>query len=120
MTRAAERVCHRLIRADQHVRTAPHVARNQDGLADGLIRRRHAGMLRRKRPRRALAVNAELALFAVNQVRLELGDIVRDIVNQVHLQFARRFLQDMFKRFAHPMRDDLPVGKGVIRGAGHR
>ncbi len=71
-------------------------------------------MVRRKGPRGALAVDADLHLFAVHHVLLDLGDVVGHVVNQFQPQVPGAELEDLLEGLPHPVGDQLPVGKGEI------
>src|SRR5262249_7041303 len=62
----AERLLHAARLADQDPARSAHVARDDYRLADLLIHRRHLRVLRRKRPRRALAVHPQLLPLAAD------------------------------------------------------
>src|SRR6185437_7472382 len=79
---------------DQHPTRASHIAGDDDRLADFAIDERHFGMSRRKRSRRPLAMHPHLFALAVDDMFLELGDIMADIVDEIHLQFLPRATED--------------------------
>lgn len=45
-------------------------------------------MVRRERSRRALPVHQKRLLFALQHVLFHLGDVVRDVVDDVHVQIV--------------------------------
>ncbi len=51
---------------------------------------------------------------------LKLGNIMGDIIDQVHLQLPRLLPQRLFKHLADPIHNHLPVGPGIVGGASHR
>jgi hypothetical protein len=53
-------------------------------------------------------------------IPLDLRNVVRDIVDQLHPQLLRRRSKYRGEGFADLMGDDLPVGKGRIRRTIHR
>lgn len=55
-------------------------------------------MVWRKRPRRALPVHEKRLLFAVHHVLLHLGDVVRDVVDDVHVQVVWGRVEDFRER----------------------
>src|SRR5207244_1571084 len=72
---------------DQHPAGPAHVAWNDHGLTDYLVNRWYFWMIWRKCTGRSLAMDPDALSLAANRVFLELGNVVADIVNQIHLQF---------------------------------
>ena len=76
-------------------------------------------MPRSERARRAFAMDAEPALFAIDGMLFDLCDVMADIVNQREAQFfgadGERFHEGLL-RLAH---DDLPIGPGIVCRGGH-
>src|SRR5437870_1246274 len=90
MTRAAERLAHRLARADEDVGAASHVSRDQHRLPEIAIGRRHLRPPWPEGARRSLAMNAQALTSALHDVGLHLGDVVADVVQQARADLARR------------------------------
>jgi len=63
-----------------------------------LIVDRYERMVWRKRPRRALPVHEKRLLFAVHHVLLHLGDVVRDVVDDMHVQVIWGCVEDFRER----------------------
>src|SRR5690242_16117680 len=58
--------------------------------------------------------------LAVNNMGLKLTDIMAHVVNDLDAHILGRPLQNFFKGLADLVGDQLPIGKGKIRGAIHR
>src|SRR5438552_1587963 len=80
--------------ARQHPARPPHVAGDDDRLAGLAVRGRDLGVPRREGPRRPLAVDPHPLAPAADGVLLELGDVVADVVHQVHLQLLPGAAED--------------------------
>ncbi len=115
VTRGAERLRHALLGAGQHVTAGAHGSSDQNRLAGQLQRKnksfleyqcinksiqylvhmlnhlivdRYEWMVRRERSCRSLSVQEKRLLFAVHHVLFHLGDVVRDVVDDVHVQIV--------------------------------
>src|SRR5690606_8358558 len=77
----SERLLHGTLRADEHVRVAAHVARNQHGLAHGPIPRGDVIAAGAEGPRGTLSMDTDLGLVPVDAVSLDLRNVVRDLVH---------------------------------------
>ena len=77
-------------------------------------------MARRERPRRPLAVDPDLLALAVDLMLFELGDVVADVIDQVHLQFLPRPAEDAREHFAGLLHEELAVAPGEVGGRPHR
>src|SRR5262249_36868846 len=108
----AEGALHAARLADQHPPRPPHVAGDYDRLADLAVRRGALRVARREGPRRPLAVDPEALLLAANLVLLELGDVVADVVDQVHLQLLPRAAEDVGEDLAGLLHEQLAVAPG--------
>ena len=65
-------------------------------------------------------MHAQPPWLAVNHMGLELADVMADVVDDLEAYVPGRPLQDCCKCPADPVGDELPIGKGKIRRAGHR
>ena len=72
-------------------------------------------MAGRERPGSPLAVHAQRGGQAVHRVGLDLGQVVRDVVDEVDVP-ARRLREDV----PHHAGEHLPVGAAVVGGRRHR
>jgi len=52
----------------------------------------------RKSARRAFSVHQQSFLLAVDHVLLDLGDVVRDVVDEMHVQVVRRAVEHFAER----------------------
>lgn len=103
---AAEGLLHALLRSGQNVTAGAHGTTNKDRLTSELIVHRDERMVRRERPGGALAMNQQLALLAIDHVVLHLGNVVRDVVDDVHVEIIRGGVEHL--------------GEGLAREEGHR
>ena len=72
--------------ADKHPTGPAHVAGNNHGLADLAIAAGNLRMVRWKGACGAFAVDPDALALTADGMLLELGDVVADIVHEVHLQ----------------------------------
>jgi len=70
-------------------------------------------------PRGTLAVHADAAGFAVDTVLFYFCYIVAYVIDKLHVQIPLVATEHCLKCFAHPVADDLAVGKRIIGSAGH-
>src|SRR5690606_2615523 len=105
--------------AGQDPARAAHVARDDHGLAELLVLVRKLGMAGRKSARGALAVHPKLALLPVVLVLLELGDVVRHVVDKVHLQLLPGAAENRLEALAGLPHEELPVAPGKIGRGPH-
>ena len=78
-------------------------------------------MTRREGARRSLAVDADLLrLAAADRVLLELGDVVGDVVDQLHAERFPRLAEDLREDLARLVGQELAVAPGVVGGRAHR
>src|SRR5262249_32636897 len=108
-----------LLGANEHIGIAAHITRDQHWLPEVPVDCWDLGMVGWQRARGALTVHAQASRLAVNHVRLELANVVADVVNDLDTHVPGRTLQDFFKSLTHPVGDQLPIGKGKIRRAVH-
>ena len=64
-------------------------------------------------------MDPDLLALAVDGVLLELGDVMADVVDQVHLQFLPRAAKDLGEHFAGLLHQQLPVAPGEVGGRPH-
>lgn len=100
VTAGAKGMFHTAGLANEHPARAPHIAGNNDRLTDVAILRRQLGMTRGKAARGAFAMNPDWSGAAVDLVLFELGDVMRDVVYESHLQFLPSSTEDLGKAFA--------------------
>ena len=121
MAGAAERVAHRAGAPDQEVGVAAHVAGDQDRLADRAVGGGHVGMAGGKRAGCPLAMDeAPHPRAALELVRLELGDVVRDVVDQRQPERLGAPAERGLERAAHAVGDALAVRPREVGGGPHR
>ena len=119
VTGASKRLPHGAVRADGEIGVSPHVARNEDGLADAAVGLGDVFAARTEGARGALAVHAHAPLFAVYFVCLELGDVVADIIDRANARLTGGNVERLHHGLLGEVHDDLPVREGVIRRAAH-
>ena len=95
MAGAPERLRHAFIRASEHVGAGPHGASDQHGLPCELVVDGDEGMVRGEGTRRALAVDQEPLQLPVHHVLLLLRDVVRDVVDDVHVEVVGGAVKDL-------------------------
>jgi hypothetical protein len=101
--------------ACEHVRGGAHRSRDEHGLTHLSDRFGQVGMAGRKCPRGALSMHAQAAWCPVDGVRLELGEIVRDVVDQ-----AQATEPGAGEGGPGGVAEQLPVGPPVVGGGRHR
>jgi hypothetical protein len=65
-------------------------------------------------------VDAQPPLAAIDDVRLEFGDVVRHFIDGTQADLGRAHAERLFQGLARVVGDDLPVSEGVIDRAPHR
>ena len=65
-------------------------------------------------------MDAQPRLAAIDDVRLELGDVVRDFIDSTQADLGCAHAERLFEGLARVVGDDLPVSEGVIDRAPHR
>ncbi len=78
------------------------------------------GLPRPKRSRRAFSVDAELGQLAVDLVLLDLGHVVRHVVDLPQAELVRPRAHHALEALPHPMGYRLPVRPREVRRACHR
>ena len=106
-------------RSRQDIRARPHVPGDEHRLPRLAIGRGKGGMARRKGARRPLPVDAESDFPSRHGQRFDLGDVVADVVEKPHPQLPRPHPQRPFEDLPGAVHEELPVGPGVVGGAGH-
>src|SRR5262249_11372019 len=119
VARRAERPLHAARLTDQHPTRPAHVAGNDHWLADLAVHRRQFRMARRECSRRSLPVDPHPLGLAADGMLLELGDVVTDVVDQVHLQRLPLLAEDVLEDLAGLLHQQLPVAPGIIRRRPH-
>ena len=72
-------------------------------------------MPRGQRTGRALSMHTQPSCFPVHLVRLDLREVVRDVVDQVEAAAG-----DVFEDTPGRLAEHLAVGEGVVGGRSHR
>ena len=73
-----------------------------------------------KRTRRSLAMDAHLfGLAPADRVLLEFGDVVSDVVHQLHAERFPRLAEDLGENFARLVGQKLAVAPGIVGGRAH-
>ena len=103
----------------QQIGTGFHAAAEDHRLACRLINRRQSLLPRSEGPGCALAVHQHLAQFPVHHVPLQLGGIVRHVVDLVQAKVRRVLAENVGEHLTDAVQDHLTVGKGHIDGAIH-
>lgn len=116
---AAERFFERVLGSEQEVAAGFHAAAEDDGLADVLELFGEFWPSWAEASRGAFAVDEYFFGFAVDAVFFFFGNVVRDVVNEVHVHVFRAFVEDFAEAVSDSVEDDLPVGEGHVGGAGH-
>ena len=116
----AERPFQRPRPAHEHPARPPHVARDDHWLPYLAIPLGDVMMARRKRPRRPLAVHADLLRGARHRVRLELRDVVGHVVEERHAERVPRLPEDPLEDLADLPHQKLAIAEGVVGRGPHR
>src|SRR5258708_1346065 len=117
MASRAERSCHAAGLANEHPARCAHVAGNDYRLTDPAIEIRDFRVIGRKGACRPLAMDPNPFAFIVDRMLLELGDVMANIVNQVHLHFlpgAAEYFGEYFPSLLHEQLAIAPrkIGRG--------
>src|SRR5690349_20353034 len=91
---------HAALLADKHPAGPAHVAWNDHGLADFAVAAGNFRMVGRKGARGAFAVHPDALALVADRVLFEFGDVVADIVHEVHLQLLPGPAEDRGEDFA--------------------
>ena len=67
-------------------------------------------------PSRSLTVNAQLFLFTIYRMRLDLGYVVANVIEQSEFQFTWRKSESFLPGSTCQVHEYLSVGKSKIRG----
>ena len=76
-------------------------------------------MVRRERPGRSLAMDPQPLSLAVRLMFLELGDVMADVIHQVHLQFLPGPAEDRSEYLAGLLHEELTIAPGEVGGGAH-
>mmetsp|Transcript_60629 Transcript_60629/g.170854 ORF Transcript_60629/g.170854 Transcript_60629/m.170854 type:complete len:214 (+) Transcript_60629:358-999(+) len=109
-----------MVGAREHVGARAHRATDDDGLPGHLVVYRDQRVVGREGPRGAFSVDEELAALAVDHVLLNLRDVVRHVVDEVHVQILGRLVEDLGEGLPRQERHRGAVHPGVVRRGGHR
>ena len=120
VTRRAKRLLHATGLTSQDPTGAPHVAWDQDGLADVAIYFGNFWVIWWKGTRSAFAMDPDIAITSADAVRFQFGDIVGHIVDQVHLQFLPRAAKHASKNLTGLRHQQLTIAPCIIRRRTHR
>mmetsp|Transcript_94914 Transcript_94914/g.226019 ORF Transcript_94914/g.226019 Transcript_94914/m.226019 type:complete len:221 (-) Transcript_94914:688-1350(-) len=119
MAGAAKCFSHAFVGTSQHVRAGSHGASDDDGLAGQLIIHRNQWVVRRKGSGGAFSVHQQLLALAIYEMFFHLGDIVGDIVNNMHIQIFRRLIEDLGESLACQESHRRAVHPGVVGSCRH-
>src|SRR5439155_24254917 len=101
-----ESLFHTPLLTHQHPTRPTHVAGDDHRLADRAVKSRDLRVMGRERPCRALAMDPDPLALAADGVLLELGDVVADVINQVHLQLLPRAAENFREDLAGLMHEE--------------
>src|SRR5437773_12137985 len=85
MRGSSEAQLHCLRRTYQYPAASSHTSRNQNRLSNGSVLSRDIRMLWGDRAGRALSMDDDFCSLAINVVRLNLRDVVTDVVDNSHI-----------------------------------
>src|SRR5262245_8420925 len=98
VARRAKGLLHSAFRPHEHERAAPHVPGDQHGLPGRPVGLRELRVAGRERPRGAPPVDANPLAPSPDLVRLELGHVVRDVVDEAEADVARPAAEETLER----------------------
>src|SRR5262249_36809190 len=99
---------------DQDPAGPAHGAWGGDRLGGFLVPGRDFRMAGRVGARRPLAMHPDLAPLAAGGMLLELGDVVADVVDQVHLHLLPRAAEDAAEDLAGLVHQELTIAPGEV------
>mmetsp|Transcript_44211 Transcript_44211/g.77086 ORF Transcript_44211/g.77086 Transcript_44211/m.77086 type:complete len:201 (-) Transcript_44211:938-1540(-) len=119
VTRRTKRLIHACLCSSKDVGTGAHGAANQHGLSDKLIVHRDQRMVGRKCPGTALAMHQQSLHFSIHHVLLHLRNIMRHIINHMHVEIIRFSVELLREGLAHEEGHAGAVHPGIVGGRGH-
>mmetsp|Transcript_22187 Transcript_22187/g.66393 ORF Transcript_22187/g.66393 Transcript_22187/m.66393 type:complete len:255 (+) Transcript_22187:57-821(+) len=111
---AAERVAHALVSACQDVGARAHGPTDDHWLPSQLVIDRDERVVRRECACGAFPVHEQLLAVPIDHVLLDLGDVVRDVVDDVHVQVFRRLVEHLGECLPGQKGHRRPVHPSVI------
>jgi hypothetical protein len=120
VTTTPKGVRHAPVLTGQHPTRSPHISWDEYRLADLTVAVGHFGVSGWKCSRGSFAVHPNLAIHAACVVTFELGNVMSDIVDQVHLHLFPVSSEYRFKRLAGLPHEQLPIAPRKIRRGAHR
>src|SRR5207253_6365250 len=103
----------------QHERVAPHISWNEHGLPYRMVLLRYCRMIGRESPSCSLAMDTQSLHLSIDFVLFHLGDVMAHIVDQRHIFRSSLASKDCCESLAHSIHQQLAVGPGKVRPAGH-
>mmetsp|Transcript_6424 Transcript_6424/g.10156 ORF Transcript_6424/g.10156 Transcript_6424/m.10156 type:complete len:262 (+) Transcript_6424:326-1111(+) len=120
MTCRTKCLAHTFICASEHIRAGAHSSANEHRLSNQLIVDRYQRMMRWKCTCRTFAMHQQFHEFAIHVVLLNLCNIVRHIVDHMHVQVVRRrAFKNLLKRLTRQECHTRTVHPGKIRRCRH-
>ena len=119
MTRGAECLRHALLGAGEDVAAGAHGAPDEDGLAGQLVVYWYEGMVGREGPRGAFPVHQQPLPPALDYVLLHLGDVVRHVVDDVHVEVVWSGVEHLGEGLPGQEGHTAPVDPGKVGGCCH-
>src|SRR5271166_4573368 len=120
MAGGTEGVLHRSWLTDQDPACRSHAAGDEHGLTDPGIGSGDLGMAGGKRSRRPLTMHANLRAPALaDVVILELGDVMGDVVNEVHPELLPGLAENPRKDLTRLVSQELAVAPGEVGRRAH-
>mmetsp|Transcript_41766 Transcript_41766/g.100237 ORF Transcript_41766/g.100237 Transcript_41766/m.100237 type:complete len:213 (+) Transcript_41766:373-1011(+) len=95
VARAAKRIAHPLLGPCQHIRACAHRSANQHWLPRHLVVHRNQWVVGGEGSCGPLPMHEQLLHLPIHQVLLHLCNVVRHVVDQVHVQVLRRLVKDL-------------------------
>src|SRR2546430_2450424 len=120
MTSAAKGLFHRFGSSCEDVGIAAHISWDQHRLANLLVRIWNFGMTGSEGSCRAFAMNAHFSLLAIDRMRLDLRNVVGDLIHGAQADVLLASIQCFSEGRSRPLGDHLAIGKRVIDRATHR
>jgi len=119
MASGAECGVHSVLSASEDIAASAHAPTDDDRLTNRLVAVGKSRMARRECTGGALAVDEDATRFTVDNVLLELGKVVANVVNEVHVELTRVNAKDLTKRLTSAITKAATVGIRKVGAACH-
>src|SRR5262249_55570825 len=119
VTGGAKGLLHASRLANEYPARAAPVARDDDWPADPAVNGWNLGVARREGACGPLAVDPDLLRVTADRVLFELGDVVADVIEQIHLHGLPSLPEHLGEHFARLLHEKLAIAPGEIGRRAH-